>query len=432
MTAAITTSRRHGPTGPACPSPLLRAFTGLLCAAIALSPLPAVASSPATFGMFAPAAAPAPAAAGNTVGLFRLTGDPTMADNLRSQIVTDMSDAGYTVRGVALDIEAAATKAKCKGGAAACMGKIVEWVNKTAAKSGAGYNYLIYGDVGAGPGARGSIVIYDVAARAPVKEFTPTYNPDDLIMALALPRAMVATLNNHRTPEPPITPEEEKVIAELDEPGKTPEELRAEADAIREARDSVTTGQGEVIDTSNIKVDLKKDFKDFCRKGPAKPRASRDDPKDMRPVCKRGPFFGYWQTRAWVALGLTAGALVTTGVFYSLGLAARGPYKSALSELQASGLQPTNTLESDAYTVAASDVADKGNTMRNRMIGGDVALLTSVLLLGVLGVIIYQDRSDAKAYIREEKALASAPIQNFRAGPIFTRHTQGAGFSFNF
>ena len=27
-----------------------------------------------------------------------------------------------------------------------------------------------------------------------------------------------------------------------------------------------------------------------------------DDPKDLRPVCKRGPFFGYWQTRAWVAL----------------------------------------------------------------------------------------------------------------------------------
>src|SRR5690606_38932230 len=119
---------------------------------------------------------------------------------------------------------------KCKGGPDACMGKIVEWLNKGAAKSGVGYDYLIYGNGGAGPGTRGSIVLYDVAKKAVVKEFTPTNNPDDLILALALPRAMVATLNNYRTPAPPITPEEEQLLAELDEPGKTPEELRAEAD----------------------------------------------------------------------------------------------------------------------------------------------------------------------------------------------------------
>lgn len=376
MTAAITSSR---------PSLLLRAFTGVLCAALASSPLPAAASSPASFGMFA--AAPAPTSAGNTVGLFRFSGDAAMAEGLRSQIHTDMSAAGYTVKGVALDIDAAAGKVKCKGGADACIGKVIEWLNKGAAKAGTSYDYLIYGTVG-GADKAASIVIYDVAKKAKVKEFKPSINPDDLILPLALPRAMVATLDNYRTPAAPATPEEEKILAELDEPAKTPEEIAAEKAAIEDAIGKVAAGQGELIDTSNVKVDLRADFKDFCRTGPPKPRASKDDPKDLRPVCKRGPLFGYWQTRAWVALGLTAGALLTSGVFYSLGLAARGPYKTALKGLEDSGLDPTDPLQSDAYTARASDVADKGNTMRNRLIGGDVALLTTVLLAGVLAVII--------------------------------------------
>lgn len=421
MNAAHPSSRRHGP--------LLTAFTGMLSAALVLSPLPAAASSPATFGMFAPAAAPN--SAGNTVGLFRLTGDPAIADALRSQIQSDMSAAGYNVKGIALDIDAAAGKVKCKGGPDACLGKIVEWLNKGAAKSGTTYDYLVYGTFGGA--APSSIVVYDVAKKTKVKEFTPSATPEDLILPLALPRAMVMALDNYRTPPPPITPEEEKVLAELDEPAKTPEELRAEADAIQAAKDKVAAGQGELIDTSKVTVDLKKDFKDFCRNGPPKPRASKDDPKDLRPVCKRGPFFGYWQTRAWVALGLTAGALVTTGVFYSLGLVARGPYKQALKDLEASGLDKANPLDSADYTAMAADVADKGNTMRRRLIGGDVALLTTVLLAGVLGVIIYQDRTDAKDFIKTEKSLrAVSKIQNFRLAPMVGRHTQGLGLGFNF
>ncbi|WP_434427911.1 hypothetical protein [Nannocystis pusilla] len=421
MTAAITSSR---------PSPLLRAFTGVLCAALAFSPLPAAAASPASFGMFA--AAPAPASTGNTIGLFRLSGDPASAEALRSQILTDMSAAGYNVKGVALDIDGAAGKVKCKGGADACVGKVIEWLNKGAAKSGTVYDYLIYGTVG-GPNGASSIVIYDVAKKAKVKEFTPSLSPDDLILPLALPRAMVTSLNNYRTPAAPATAEEQKILAELDEPAKTPEELAAEKAAIDDAIGKVAAGQGELIDTSNVKVDLKKDFKDFCRTGPPKPRVNKDDPKDLRPVCKRGPTFGYFQTRAWVALGLTAGALLTTGIFYSLGLAARGPYKSALDDLDNSGLDKTDPLQSDEYTRMAADVADKGNTMRNRLIGGDVALLTTVLLAGVLAVIIYQDRTDAKDFIKTEKSLKSVSrIQNVRGGPILSRGMQGFGFGFNF
>lgn len=428
MNAATSSSR---------PSLLLRALTGALSAAIALSSIPAAAATsatpatPATFGMFAPAA---PATAGNVVGVMRLGGDPAVAEAIRSQIVTDLGAAGYTAKGVALDIDAAAGKVKCKGGADACVGKVAEWLLK-GAKGGAGYDYLIYGSIT--PGAPSTLVLYDVAKKAKVKEFTPSYAPEDLILPLALPRAVAAALTNYRTPPAPASAEETKILAELDEPAKTPEELRAEADAIRDAENKVTDGQGEMIDTSKITVDLKKDFKKYCRTGPAKPRASKDDPKDLRPACKRGPFFGYWQTRAWVALGLTAGALATAGIFYSLGLAARGPYRDSLDALEASGLQPGNRMTAEEYSDLASQVATDGQSMRTRFIGGDVALLTTVLLAGVLGVIIYQDRTDAKDYIKTEKSLEevskkTAKIQNVRGGPILSTTMQGLGFGFNF
>lgn len=418
MNAATLSSR---------PSPVVRALASALSVAIALSPLRAAA---APLALVAPAPAAAPTAPGS-VGLMRFTGDPTAAENLRSQIQADVSQAGFTVKGVALDIDAAAGKVKCKGGPDACVGKVAEWLQK-GAKAGTTYSYLIYGTVPAEPGAAGSVVIYDVAKQAKVKEFTPTAVPDDLIQSLALPRAMVAALQGYGQAAPAATPEEQKLIAELDEPAKTPEELRAEADAIRKAQEGIADGQGEMVDV-DVVVDLRKDFKDFCRTGPAKPRVNKDDPKDLRPVCKRGPVFGYWQTRAWVALGLTAGALVTAGIFYSLGLAARGPYKDSLAALNNSGLSNEVPTEAAMYTTLASDVADKGNTMRNRLIGGDVALLTTVLLAGVLGIIIYQDRTDAKEFIKTEKQLrAVSKIQNFRGGPILSTTVQGFGFGFNF
>jgi hypothetical protein len=415
------------------PSPVLRALTGVLSAAIALSSMPAAAASPASFGMFAPAAdAAAPATAGNGVGLMRLGGDAALGDALRSQLQTDLSAAGYAVKGVALDIDAAAGKVKCKGGADACVGKVAEWLIK-GAKGGTTYDFLVYGKVSTDPAVGSSIVIYDVAKKTKIKEFTPTFTPEDLILPLALPRAMVTGLTNYRTPPAAATPEEQKLLAELDEPAKTPEEIAKEKQAIADAEAKVAAGQGEMIDTTGIEVDLKKDFKQFCRKGPPKPRASKDEPKDLSPACSRGPVFGYWQTRAWVALGLTAGALLTAGVFYTMGLAARGPYKKSLDTLNGSGLDNTNPLDSEMYTELAADVADKGNTMRRRFIGGDVALLTTVLLAGVLGVIIYQDRSDAKEFIKTEKSLkAVSKIQNVRGGPILSTTVQGFGFGFNF
>jgi len=424
-------------------SPVRCTLAAVLSGALVLSPLPALAADGPSFGvgglMLAPAAekaaAPAPAPAGNVVGLMRFGGDPDAASGMRSQVQTDLEAAGYVVKGVALDIDAAAAKVKCRGGGDECAGKVAEWLIKGGAKGGTTYNFLVYGTWSSDPAKPGTLVVYDVAQKKKVRELTPAGTVDDLILPLALPRELAAALKEYQTPPPPATEAELKVIAELDEPSKTPEELRAEADAIKKSQDAVDSGASESIDTSGVTVDLNKDFKQFCRTGPRKPRVNKDDPKDLRPACKLGPKFGYFQTRAWVALGLTGGALITSGIFYALGLAARGPYKDSVKALEDSGntgLDPTTHAQ---YTQLASQVAADGNTMRRRLIGGDVALLTTVLLGAVLGIIIYQDRSDAKAFIRQEKslkAISGLRPKNFRGGPMLGTTMQGVSFGFDF
>lgn len=154
---------------------------------------------------------------------------------------------------------------------------------------------------------------------------------------------------------------------------------------------------------------------------------------DLRPACKLGPFFGYWQPRAWVALGLTATGLLATVGLYGVGLARRGPYKDSVQALEDSGFSNTDPLQSTQYTELASEVAKNGRQMRAALLGGDIALGATVLLAGVLGVIIYQDRTDAKRFIKTEKSLrAITKAHDFSVGPLMGAGMRGAGLGFRF
>jgi hypothetical protein len=432
--------------------PLRCTLAGALSGALVLAPLPALAADGPTFGagalLLAPAApaataataAPAAPAVGNVVGLMRFGGDTDAASTMRAQVQTDLEGAGFVVRGVALDIDAASAKVKCRGGGEACAGKVAEWLIKGGSKGGTTYNFLVFGSWSADPSKPGKLIVYDVAQKKKIAEFSPADTVEDLILPLALPRELAAKVKEYQSPPPPATEAELKLIAELDEPAKTPEELRREKELLDAAIAGVDTGTSDSINTDGVTVDLKKDFKEYCRTGPRAPRVNKDDPKDLRPACKLGPKFGYFQTRAWVALGLTGGALITSGLFYALGLAARGPYKDSVKTLEDSGLNGLDPTTSGAYTALAADVAEKGNMMRRRLIGGDVALLTTVLLGAVLGIIIYQDRTDAKGYILEQKKLKLAEgvktsrirPKNFRGGPLLGAQMQGVSFGFDF
>jgi hypothetical protein len=405
-------------------------------AAMMLTSVPASAA-PAKGKRGAPAAAPA--TDGRTVALVRFSG-PGGAE-MRATIQEQLQEAGFTVRGVAIELADAAKKVKCRGepSGADCLAAIGKWLNanpKTAS------DFIMFGQVGEGQGAHADIGLYDVGKGAMVERFDVQMFEQDLILGISLPQAITTKLQHHLEPPPPATEEEQQLLAELDEPEKTPEELAAERRAIEEAQAEAAAAQQDVvIDTDAIEVDLKADFQDFCREGPRTKRKTRDDPKDLRPSCKRGPFWGYWQPRAWVALGLTSGALVGTGIAYGMAAGARGPYRNAERELDSflgtvSGdprTDPNSQCNADGvcYDALATEVSRTGGIMRRRAFVGDMLLVGSVALAGVLAIIIFQDRSDAKNYIKQEKGLR-AISSTFSVGPILTAEEKGMGFGFRF
>jgi len=394
-------------------------------------------SSTAIAGPAKPAAVAA--TDGKTVAVMRFSG--TSGTDLRTGIVSTLEEKGWTLKSVALDIAGAATKVKCKGeaGSAQCLETIGKWLNsnpKTAA------DYIIHGRYVAGTPNRAEVVVYHIPKNTIVRSFDLTLTDGDLIGPVMLPQALVTSMDEYLSPPPPITDEEWKVLAQLDEPDKTQEEMDAEKKAIADAEQAAAqaAAKGVEIDTENIPVDLKADFKDFCRTGPRNKRKSREDPKDLRPACKRGPFWGYWQPRAWVAMGLTIGAGIGTIAFYSAALAARGPYKDSVDALDGYladvGGDPRRdpqfaTNGDQSYDALATEVSRTGSVVRSRALIGDVLLGTSVLLAGVLTIIIFQDRTDAKNYIKQEKGLR-AISKTIRVAPLMTRQGGGLGFGLSF
>ncbi|MCR9164195.1 MAG: hypothetical protein ACE37F_17680 [Nannocystaceae bacterium] len=382
------------------------------------------------------AAKEAPATDGKTVALMRFTGDPASAD-LRVDIQSALTDGGYTVTTVALDVADAAKRIKCKDEPTSdgCLEALGKWLNnspKTAA------DYIVFGTVDSGPEKQAEIVIYSVKDDKRVETLRPMLGTGDLILPIVLSGAIARALDEAANPPAAATAEEQKILDTLDEPEKTPEEIAAEEKAIEDAKkraeEEIANGP---VNIEDVEVDLKADFNDFCREGKRKKRESREDPKDLRPKCQRGPFWGYWQPRAWVALALTSGAAIGTIAFYSAALAARGPYKDAVDAVDAYTAEVGGDPATDPrlandnqYVVLATEVSATGTTMRRRAVFGDAFLGGTVLLGGVLAIIIWQDRRDAKNYIKTEKSLRA--VSDFTVAPIVTRDTQGIGARFKF
>jgi len=377
----------------------------------------------------------------NTVALLRFDGESSSPPSvqMRGAIKDALEEQGWQVRPVALDLTAAAAKVSCDGeiDAPECLQRVGQWLNassKTAAE------YVVVGI--AQEGAL-QIFVYATPRASIVAQHEAVLRAEDLILPVVLPQAVVRTLNEARQPPPPATPEELAILAALEEPVQTPEELAAERKAIEAAQAKAeadrVAAEPSVVGDVEVTVDLKDDFAAFCRQGPRTPRTSRDDPKDLRPSCKRGPFWGYWQPRGFVALGLTAAAAVVTLGFYSAALAARRPYNEASDDvdayLDAVNGDPTQdphatVLGDQRYDELAVEVTRSSGKMQRLALTGDIMLGVTALVGGVLAVIIVQDRREAKAFIRQEKQVRA--ISTLRVLPWAGRGTYGSGLSFAF
>lgn len=418
-------------------SALARPLTLGLALSIAAAPLPALAAPPAK-AKAAPAdeaAAPAePATAGGNVAILKFEGDEYKANDFRARVQTSLSDQGYTANFIKRSIQEAADKNKCKVTDASCLDKIAAYLNKN---SSVAYDYYAWADVPATGAA--TITIYSIAGKKKVLEMTMVTSSNDFILAEVIGAAVARRLVETQVAPTPATEEEKGIIAALDEPAETPEEVAAREAALAAAMNEAGENFNAGVDVGAQYVDLKKDFDEFCRKGPREDKEIEGDDgeitkeRDLRPACKRGPVFGYWQPRAWVALTLTLGSAVTMGTMYGLAAAARSDWRSARDELEASGLSdddPNNRCDGGVcYEDLAGAVSDASSQVRRRAIIGDVFLGATVLLTGVLAIIISQDRAAAKQFIQREKELKA--LSNLKIGPVFGE-TNGAALSFDF
>lgn len=386
------------------------------------TPLPALAGPPEA----APTAEPAPATASGNVAMLKFTGDPVNSEGLRGRIAGSLAEQGYTTVNLKPSIDNAVEKNKCKS-VEACLDKIGPYLNKNAKTA---FDFFVYGDIPAS--GTGKVVIYDIAKNKIVSEVVLNIVPDDYILPEVFGPAVARALVHYQAPPSAATDEEKQMLATLDEPTKTAEELAAEQEAIRVAEENARKAYKSGLQVGEQSVDLRADFKDYCRTGKREdkeieqPDGTVEKERDNRPVCKRGPVFGYFQPRAWVAMTLTIGSAAAMGAMYGLAAAARSDWNKAKTELEDSGLSgkdPNNSCNGDVcYADLAGQVSEAGAQIRRRAIVGDVLLGSTVLLAGVFAIIVYQDRTVAKKYIGGEKELKA--LSTLRVGP--------GGFGFQF
>lgn len=412
------------------------ARTGLsigLAATLALAPIPALAAPPDDGG---DAAAEPAATVGGNVAILKFTGGGDVPDAWRGKVKEGLEYNGYTANYIKVSIDDAASKNKCRNVDDACLAKVGAYLNKNSRTA---YDFYVYADLPAG--GQGSIVIYDIAKGTRVTEMAVAIADGDYILPEIIGPNVARRLAQYQQPPAPATDEEKAYIASLDEPDKTPEEIAAEKKRLEEAEAEALANYNANVQAGEQTVDLRDDFKEFCREGKREdkevqnPDGTVSKERDLRPKCSRGPVFGYWQPRAWVALTLTIGSGAGMGVMYGMASAARSDWSTARDNLQSSGLSATDPADNDCdsgecYQNLAGEVSDATAKIRTRAIVGDVLLGSTVLLAGVLAIIIYQDRQAAKGYIGREKELRA--LSNFRLAPVFSTTMQGAAVGFDF
>lgn len=217
----------------------------------------------------------------------------------------------------------------------------------------------------------------------PIARLDARFVAEDRVLPIVFPMAVARAVERHGKPPARPTEHERAVLSQLDEPP---------AAAIAPVADLVTVSSSEpgrevpssspriepvaqVLDDRGVDeaLDLRRDFDEICRQGARRRRASRDEPRDLRPRCRLGPVFGYVRPRTWV----TATLAVASGIASGIAFRARG---------------------SGSYSE---------RTQRKTEAWGTAAAATSAVLgVGVVTLTI-GDRWQARRYLQDERWLAA-------------------------
>jgi hypothetical protein len=402
------------------------------------------AEAPAESGEAAEPAASetAPAQGSGTIALLRFVGDASAAGELRDVINTTLQQRGFTVAGIKRDAVEAAKKNKCQLSDDECVKKLGAYINKNAKTP---FDYYGFGVVAApGSGAKTRVVIFDIKAGNKVIDFLTTPVEGDLVMPLALGQTVAETLVRSQQPLPELSAQARAALDNPPDPDKTAEEVEEEKRKLEEANEAAKV-EARQSAMDNLAVDLRRDFKSVCRTGPREDRETvgeegkKSIQRDLRPPCKRGPIFGYWTGRTWATGVLAVGSLVGMAGFYTVSMVRRSAWQSAQDDLKKAGVSSSDPgtpvpgslscIGDDCYAQYAGKVSDAAFRVKKAAIYGDVFLGVTVLMSGILGLMIWQDRSAAKKYLEQEKALK---ISDLQIAPVFGRGFTGGAMGFRF
>lgn len=387
------------------------------------------------------------------MAILRFTGDKEGAATLRSLAASDLEALGFTVGGIRVSIADAAKRNKCEPTEAECLTKVGAYVNKNAKKP---FNFYVFADVqAAGSMASPSrLVMFDIDKGALVSDIVATPTPNDQMLLNAMGTALRQSAQRYQSPLPELSAEERAKLDNPGDPEKTAEEAAEEERILAEAEKTAAKEAKAEAVAKVDDIDLKRDFKEFCRTGPRNDTEVRDIEgkvsieRDFSPVCKRGSFFGYWQPRSFALAAVSGVGLLTALGLYGMSLAAKGKYndaKDALTakfggELNAKALveKQANLFNgrvcdanknADCYLNLAGEVSETAHRVKRLAVYGDIALGVSVVLAGITALSVYQDRNDAKKYLRQKRALK---LTDLRVAPVFGGGVSGAAASLRF
>src|SRR5690606_482485 len=134
-----------------------------------------------------------------------------------------------------------------------CLEKIGKYLNKNAKEP---FDFFVVG-AGALPGEVAHIVVYDIAAAKVVRDVEYTGSNEDVIMVYTLPGAVQRALTDYQVPPAGMSEEEKEIIATLDEPEKTPEELAEEQKLLEERQQAGLQAYNSSMDAGEQDVDLR-------------------------------------------------------------------------------------------------------------------------------------------------------------------------------
>lgn len=166
-----------------------------------------------------------------------------------------------------------------------------------------------------GPAVEVRIFDRELAEGSPTTVLQARMRQGDVVLPVVFPTAVSGAIAERIEPPPPPTEAELDAMARLDDPPAAPLDPCEVGFCCRYPAPAPPPDPSELTLDD---IDLRDEFETICRVGP--PRGPRwvGDPEDLRPICRRGPVWGYVRPRTWAVGSLFVASSGATALAFGL------------------------------------------------------------------------------------------------------------------